>query len=104
MQEVLKALNRIYEKSLENIEETRQINALLQGLIKQNRIKLFKGEWLDGQDIFLAYHINARTLNTLRCSEKLAYTLVNDKYFYKYSDIMTLFKSNYFKKHTIKKS
>jgi len=103
-EDFLKALNLIYEKSLENLEEALEVKALLQSLIKQNRIKLFKGEWVDGQDIYLAFHINARTLNTLRCSETLAYTMVNDKYFYKYSDIMALFKSNYFKKHPIKKS
>ena len=103
MQEVIKALNRIYEKSLENLEESRQINALLQGLIKQNRIKLFKEEWVDGKDISLAFHITLRTLRTLRCSGQLPSAQVNDKYFYKYSDIMTLLNSIYFKNHPIKK-
>ena len=104
MQEVIKALNCIYEKSLENLEETRQVKALLESLINQNRIKLFKEEWVDGQDISLALHINLRTLRSLRYSGQLPSAQVNDKYFYKYSDIMTLLNGIYFKNHPIKKT
>ena len=104
MQEVIKALNRIYEKSLENLEQTRQVNALLQGLIKQNLARLIKETWLDGQDVIRAFHITRKSLNYLRSSGKLPFTMLHEKYIYKYSDIGAILKKNYSKiKLTIKK-
>ena len=94
MQEVIKALNRIYEKSLENIEESRQVNALLQGLIKQNLIRLIKSTWLDGPDVIQAFHITRKALDYLRSSGKLPFTTLHEKYIYKYSDIGAILKKN----------
>ena len=91
-QEVIKALNRIYEKSLENIEESRQINALLQGLIKQNLARLIKETWMDGQDVTEAFKITRKTLSFLRSSGKLPFTMLHRKYIYKYSDIGAILK------------
>ena len=105
MQEVIKALNRIYDKSLENIEESRQINALLQGLIKQNLARLIKATWLDGQDVIQTFHITRKSLDYLRSSGKLPFTTLHEKYLYKYSDIGAILKKNYSKiKLSIKKS
>jgi len=105
MQEVIKALNRIYDKSLENIEETKQINALLQGLIKQNLIRLIKATWLDGHDVIQAFHITRKALDYLRSSGKLPFTQLHEKYIYKYSDIGAILKKNYTKiKLSIKKN
>ena len=95
MEEVIKALNRIYEKSLENIEETQQVKALLQGLIKQNLVKLIKTTWLDGHDVTQAFHITRRALDYLRNSGKIPFTMLHEKYLYKYSDIRALLKQNY---------
>ena len=95
MQEVLKALNRIYEKSLENIEESRQINALLQGLIKQNLARLIKATWLDGLEVTQGFHITRKSLDYLRSSGKLPFTRLHEKYIYKYSDIRAILKKNY---------
>jgi len=104
MQEVIKALNRIYEKSLENIEESKQINALLKGLIKQNLARLIKATWLDGQDVIQAFHITRKSLDYLRSSGKLPFTQLHEKYIYKYSDIGAILKKNYTKiKLSIKK-
>jgi len=97
MQEVIKALNRIYEKSLENIEESRQVNALLKGLIKQNLTRLIKTTWLDGHDVIQAFHITRKALDYLRSSGKLPFTTLHEKYIYKYSDIGALLKKNYSK-------
>ena len=104
MQEVIKALNRIYDKSLENIEESKQINALLKGLIKQNLARLIKATWLDGQDVIQAFHITRKSLDYLRSSGKLPFTQLHEKYIYKYSDIGAILKKNYTKiKLSIKK-
>jgi hypothetical protein len=97
MQELVTAINRLSQ-------ESKEIKVLLQTLLTQTRIKLFKEEWVDGQDISSALHIQLRTLRALRISGMLPYSKVNDKYFYKYSDIRTLLKSNYFKNQSIKKS
>lgn len=105
MQEVIKALNRIYEKSLENIEESKQVNALLQGLIKQNLTRLIKATWLDGHDVIQAFHITRKALDYLRSSGKLPFTTLHEKYIYKYSDIGAILKKNYTKiKLSIKKN
>jgi len=97
MQENSKTLLSIFEY-------LKEIKELLQSLLKQNRTKVFKEEWVDGQDITLAHHISPRTLRTLRCTGRLPYTTFNGKYFYKYSDIRDLLESNYFKNHPIKKT
>ena len=94
-QEVIKGLNRIYEKSLENIEESRQINALLQGLIKQNLARLIKATWLDGPEVTQGFHITRKSLDYLRSSGKLPFTRLHEKYIYKYSDIRAILKKNY---------
>jgi len=105
MQEVIKALNRIYEKSLENIEESKQVNALIQGLIKQNLVRLIKATWLDGNDVIQAFHITRKALDYLRSSGKLPFTTLHEKYIYKYSDIGAILKKNYSKiKLSIKKN
>ena len=92
MQELATAINRL-------LQETKEIKALLLTLLKQTRIRLFKEEWIDGQDISSALHIQLRTLRTLRTSGRLPFSKVHDKYFYRYSDIRALLKSNYFKNH-----
>ena len=98
MQELVTAINRLSA-------ESKEIKALLQTLLKQTRIKLFKEEWVDGQDLSSALHISPRSLQTLRQTGKLPYSrLVAKKYLYKYSDIRALLKSNYFKNHPNEKT
>ena len=99
-----KALNFIREKSLENLEKTKEVNALLQGLVKQNLVRLIKATWLDGQDVTQAFHITMKSLNYLRKSGKLPFTMLHKTYIYKYSDIGAILKKNYLKNNqTIKK-
>jgi hypothetical protein len=98
MEEFVTALNRLSE-------ETKELKALLQTLLKLSRIRLLKEEWVDGQDLSSALHISQRTLQNLRESGKLPYSKFNDrKYFYRYSDIRALLKSSYFKNHPNKKT
>ena len=105
MEEVVKALNRIYEKSLESLEEAKEVKALLQSLVKQNLARLLKETWMDGQDISQALHISMESLTYLRNSGKLPFTKLHKKYYYKYSDIGALLKKNYLNnKLPIKKS
>ena len=97
MQEYVTALNRLSE-------ETKEIKALLQTILKLNRIRLLKEEWIDGQDLCAALHISQRTLQYLRESGQLPFSRLNSKkYFYKYADVRALLKRNYFKKSQIKK-
>ena len=104
-EDFLKALNRIYEKSLENIEESKQVKALLQSLIKQNLARLIKETWMDGQDVTQAFHITRKSLSYLRSSGKLPFTTLHEKCLYKYSDIGALLKKNYSNNNqTIKKN
>ena len=105
MEKVIKALNRIYEKSLENIEESKKVNAQLQKLIKQNMASLIKLTWMDGQDVTQTFHITRKSLNYLRDSGILPFTMLHKRLLYKYSDIGALLKKNYLKnKLSIKKS
>ena len=98
MEEFVTAINRLSE-------ETKELKALLQTLLKLSRIRLLKEEWVDGQDLSSALHISQRTLQSLRESGKLPYSrLKAKKYFYKYSDIRTLLKNNYFKNYPYKKT
>ena len=45
------------------------------------------GKWLDSQDVCVILNISPRSLQTLRESGKLAYTLVGRKTFYKAEDV-----------------
>lgn len=97
MIEYVNALNRLSE-------ETKEIKANLQSLLKLSRIRLLKEEWIDGHDLCVALNISQRTLQYLRESGQLPFSRLNSKkYFYKYADIRALLKRNYFKKHPIKK-
>ena len=45
------------------------------------------GKWLDSQDVCFILNISPRSLQTLRESGRLAYTLVGRKSFYKAEDV-----------------
>lgn len=56
-------------------------------------------KWIDGQDAMLALRISPRTLRTLRESKKLPYSRINNKLYYRESDIKELLASNYIRYH-----
>ena len=85
-------------------DEVREMKGLLQKHLTQTLAKLFKEQWLDAQEVSDIFHISPRKLRILRLKGLLPYSLIDGKYFYRYADIVKLFKINYFKNHPIKKS
>ncbi|MEM6515041.1 MAG: helix-turn-helix domain-containing protein [Bacteroidota bacterium] len=63
--------------------------------IRRTRLAQFKDEWIDGQEVMQSLYISKRTLQTLRDQEKLPYSRINGKFYYKVSDLETLLQSNY---------
>lgn len=53
--------------------------------------------WLDNQDVSLRFHLSPRTLQTLRDNGTLPYSRINNKIYYKLSDILDLLQSNYYR-------
>lgn len=62
-----------------------KVNALCE---KNGRKEL--GKWLDGQDVCMILNISKRTLQTLRDSRKLAFTMVGHKVYYKPEDVQAV--------------
>jgi|SRR5690554_4581880 len=60
----------------------------------------FSDEWIDGQDVMQMLYISKRTLQSLRDNGKLPFTRINNKFYYKLSDLESLMEDNY----SIKKS
>ena len=53
--------------------------------------------WLDNQDVSMALHISTRTLQTLRNNGTLPYSRIQNKIYYKASDINALLESSYYR-------
>lgn len=52
-------------------------------------------DWIDNYVVMVRYHVSARTLQTLRSTGKLPYTIFANRCFYRKSDVQALFKSRY---------
>lgn len=50
-------------------------------------------QWLDNQDVCLILNISPRTLQTYRDTGKVSFSRINNKIYYKVSDIEELLKS-----------
>lgn len=51
--------------------------------------------WIDGQDVLLKMQVSPRTLQRWRINGLLTYSRVNEKCYYRKSDILTLLYENY---------
>lgn len=51
--------------------------------------------WIDNFEIMTRYHVSQRTLQSLRSSGKLPYTIFANRCFYRKTDVQALFKSRY---------
>lgn len=58
--------------------------------------------WIDGKQVMQALKISQRTLQSLRSKGTLPYSSINNKFYYKISDIQNLLESNYNKKEKLK--
>jgi len=52
------------------------------------------GKWLDAQDVCMILNISPRSLQTLRDSRKLAYTMIGHKIYYKPEDVQNVISKN----------
>ena len=52
-------------------------------------------DWMDNQEVMFALHVSLRTLQTLRSNGTLPYSRINNKIYYRRSDIEKLLNNNY---------
>ena len=52
-------------------------------------------DWLDNQDIIVAFHISLRTLQNLRSKGELAYSIIGGRCFYKKEDVERMAEKKY---------
>ena len=52
-------------------------------------------DWIDNYEIMTRYHVSQRTLQTLRSSGKLPYTIFANRCFYRQTDVQMVFRSRY---------
>lgn len=86
---------------MENINETlfaitegiKDIKAQLNILVETKTINM-PVKWLDSQDVLLMLHISKRKLQYLRNKKTIPFSRINNKFYYKASDI-----DEYLKKH-----
>ncbi len=57
-------------------------------------------DWMDNQEVMFALHVSLRTLQTLRSNGTLPYSRINNKIYYRRSDIEKLLNDNYSSKNT----
>lgn len=60
--------------------------------------------WLDNQDVMFMLHMSLRSLQTLRSNGTLPYSRINNKIYYRRSDIEKLLNDNYSPKNTRQQS
>jgi hypothetical protein len=52
-------------------------------------------DWIDNYEIMTRYHVSQRTLQTLRRTGKLPYTIFANRCFYRKTDVQMVFRSRY---------
>lgn len=52
-------------------------------------------DWIDNQDIIVAFHISLRTLQSLRSKGELPYSIFGGRCFYKREDVERLMEQRY---------
>lgn len=62
--------------------------------------KKTRSSWLDNQDVMFMLHVSLRTLQSLRSNGTLPYSRINNKIYYRRSDIEKLLNDNYSSKNT----
>lgn len=91
MNEILNGLSQLSK----DIKELKELTLTM----VKNHKPSFNESWYDNQDIALAFHISKRTLQTLRTNGILPYSRLNNKIYYKVTDIKALLESNYYKNY-----
>jgi hypothetical protein len=91
MIEILNGLAQI-SKDIKELKELTQLIVKILG-------PQFNELWYDNQDIALALHLSKRTLQTLRTNGMLPYSRLNNKIYYKVTDVKALLESNYLKNY-----
>jgi hypothetical protein len=78
------------------------VQALLEA--NTNLAKNTRETWLDNQDVMFMLHISLRSLQTMRSNGTLPYSRINNKIYYRRSDIEKLLNDNYSPKNTRQQS
>jgi hypothetical protein len=71
------------------------VQALLEAVGQDEGSDISLNDWIDNQDVMLALHISQRTLQTLRSNGTLPYSRINNKIYYRRSDIERILNDNY---------
>lgn len=91
MQDTERAIQQVSEQ----VEEIKELVLDLRKLLDKPKDE----KWIDGQEAMLALRISPRTLRTLRESEKLSFSRLHNKFYYRESDVKKLLESNYIRYH-----
>jgi hypothetical protein len=87
MEEIKEALSSI---SVDIKDIKAQLNILVQTQPVNTPVK-----WLDSQDVIMMLHISKRKLQYLRNKNTIPYSRINNKFYYKASDIDEFLKEKY---------
>lgn len=89
MNELLNALTQL-SKDIKELKELIKVRL-------KSQSDFFAELWLDNQDVSIALHLSKRTLQNLRDNGILPYSRIQNKFYYKVSDILALLDSNYYR-------
>nr|WP_320119743.1 helix-turn-helix domain-containing protein [uncultured Marinifilum sp.] len=90
----MKELESLVKDLAEDLSNLRQLFEIW----NKGKFAKITNTWIDGKQVMLALKISQRTLQSLRSKGTLPYSSINNKFYYKISDIQSLLESNYNKK------
>jgi ribosomal protein L28 len=85
-------MNEIIDLILTFSQELKEIKARIKLSIAE-RLKI---TWIDYQDVILTLPISKKTLKTIRKDGEISFSKVQNKFYYKISDLEELLQSNYY--------
>jgi len=85
-------MNEIIDLILTFSQELKEIKARIKLSIAE-RLKI---TWIDYQDVLLTLPISKKTLKTIRKDGEISFSKVQNKFYYKISDLEELLQSNYY--------
>lgn len=88
-------MTEIIDLLLAMSQDIKDIKARIE-LIKYQKAKRLKDNWIDNQDVMQTLHISKRTLQTLRTNGTIPYSKIQGKFYYKASDIEQILQDNYY--------
>jgi len=87
-------MEEIKENLIAITEGIKDIKAILNKLVKSQPVNT-SVNWLDSQDVIMLLHISKRKLQYLRNNKTIPYSRIDNKFYYKPSDIDEFLKNHY---------